>query len=138
PPEHRLHPSGGASDEAPGTKVLRVVPVTAVEQRPSFQPEALHPSEKGRDHVGLLTDRKSTRLNSSHVSISYAVFCLKKKKQMILALGGGDRAVGRRAARRSGTCASRTGLAPLSASFLPFCEAHLFLVLAPKCCRGSA
>src|SRR5437868_9108384 len=28
----------------------------------------------------LLKDRKSTRLNSSHVSISYAVFCLKKKK----------------------------------------------------------
>src|SRR5699024_11504607 len=28
----------------------------------------------------LLGDRKSTRLNSSHVSISYAVFCLKKKK----------------------------------------------------------
>src|SRR5207245_9031871 len=29
----------------------------------------------------LTTDRKSTRLNSSHGSISYAVFCLKKKKQ---------------------------------------------------------
>src|SRR5699024_12782845 len=29
-------------------------------------------------------DRKSTRLNSSHVSISYAVFCLKKKKQLQL------------------------------------------------------
>src|SRR5690625_6884842 len=28
-------------------------------------------------------DRKSTRLNSSHVAISYAVFCLKKKKIMI-------------------------------------------------------
>src|SRR6266480_6410282 len=28
-------------------------------------------------------DRKSTRLNSSHMSISYAVFCLKKKKQKI-------------------------------------------------------
>src|SRR3989442_5034825 len=27
------------------------------------------------------TDRKSTRLNSSHVRISYAVFCLKKKKE---------------------------------------------------------
>src|SRR5690625_7061360 len=27
-------------------------------------------------------DRKSTRLNSSHVAISYAVFCLKKKKNM--------------------------------------------------------
>src|SRR5690349_23648072 len=31
----------------------------------------------------LLVDRKSTRLNSSHVEISYAVFCLKKKKQVI-------------------------------------------------------
>src|SRR5207249_6473458 len=30
--------------------------------------------------IALVTDRKSTRLNSSHVSISYAVFCLKKKK----------------------------------------------------------
>src|SRR3712207_8872771 len=29
-------------------------------------------------------DRKSTRLNSSHANISYAVFCLKKKKQTIL------------------------------------------------------
>src|SRR2546429_3569740 len=31
----------------------------------------------------LLTDRKSTRLNSSHGYISYAVFCLKKKKTII-------------------------------------------------------
>src|SRR5690625_6990558 len=30
--------------------------------------------------VGIKADRKSTRLNSSHVAISYAVFCLKKKK----------------------------------------------------------
>src|SRR3989442_8766208 len=30
---------------------------------------------------GLERDRKSTRLNSSHVRISYAVFCLKKKKK---------------------------------------------------------
>src|SRR5699024_12526395 len=29
----------------------------------------------------IIEDRKSTRLNSSHVSISYAVFCLKKKKK---------------------------------------------------------
>src|SRR5699024_12528170 len=29
--------------------------------------------------IGVKPDRKSTRLNSSHVSISYAVFCLKKK-----------------------------------------------------------
>src|SRR5579864_9725465 len=32
-------------------------------------------------HVLTGVDRKSTRLNSSHMSISYAVFCLKKKKQ---------------------------------------------------------
>src|SRR5690606_41867831 len=31
--------------------------------------------------VGKTRDRKSTRLNSSHVKISYAVFCLKKKKK---------------------------------------------------------
>src|SRR3712207_7173231 len=30
-----------------------------------------------------MIDRKSTRLNSSHANISYAVFCLKKKKQII-------------------------------------------------------
>src|SRR3989442_8760590 len=34
-----------------------------------------------RSSRGGLEDRKSTRLNSSHVRISYAVFCLKKKKK---------------------------------------------------------
>src|SRR5690606_40290722 len=38
-------------------------------------PVAVHQS------LDLLVDRKSTRLNSSHVKISYAVFCLKKKIQ---------------------------------------------------------
>src|SRR5699024_11477996 len=37
-----------------------------------------------RGHVRAVGDRKSTRLNSSHVSISYAVFCLKKKIVWIL------------------------------------------------------
>src|SRR5688572_31436531 len=32
-------------------------------------------------HCGEIRDRKSTRLNSSHSQISYAVFCLKKKKK---------------------------------------------------------
>src|SRR5690625_5707512 len=37
--------------------------------------------QKRIDRVNTVnTDRKSTRLNSSHVAISYAVFCLKKKK----------------------------------------------------------
>src|SRR5690242_21307318 len=35
------------------------------------------------DSGGNGGDRKSTRLNSSHMSISYAVFCLKKKKKKI-------------------------------------------------------
>src|SRR3712207_8031218 len=44
------------------------------------------PRTEGTDQVegGIdLRDRKSTRLNSSHANISYAVFCLKKKKQII-------------------------------------------------------
>src|SRR5690606_37137083 len=36
--------------------------------------------------VGYMLDRKSTRLNSSHVKISYAVFCLKKKKVIYSAI----------------------------------------------------
>src|SRR5690606_41410722 len=49
-----------------------------------------HASARRLRHVGtvcgrpgrLLPDRKSTRLNSSHVKISYAVFCLKKKTHL--------------------------------------------------------
>src|SRR3989442_14254914 len=37
-------------------------------------------SAQPNDSVAVAQDRKSTRLNSSHVRISYAVFCLKKKK----------------------------------------------------------
>src|SRR5438128_8341418 len=39
------------------------------------------PADERRGGGGGGRDRKSTRLNSSHGSISYAVFCLKKKKQ---------------------------------------------------------
>src|SRR5690625_884065 len=35
-----------------------------------------------RYDLSIIGDRKSTRLNSSHVAISYAVFCLKKKTQL--------------------------------------------------------
>src|SRR5690349_22786000 len=37
--------------------------------------------ERAERHARAVEDRKSTRLNSSHVEISYAVFCLKKKKK---------------------------------------------------------
>src|SRR5439155_25569012 len=54
-----------------------------------FDSSAVRRSEKQSGRVGLdsfaqpCLDRKSTRLNSSHVAISYAVFCLKKKKWTI-------------------------------------------------------
>src|SRR3712207_8037958 len=46
-------------------------------------PPLLHQVPLVLDHLfGVGSDRKSTRLNSSHANISYAVFCLKKKKQL--------------------------------------------------------
>src|SRR5688572_32280312 len=39
------------------------------------------------DQMRVNSDRKSTRLNSSHSQISYAVFCLKKKKKQTITLG---------------------------------------------------
>src|SRR5258707_5160866 len=39
-------------------------------------------SGKDSANAGFQRDRKSTRLNSSHANISYAVFCLKKKKKL--------------------------------------------------------
>src|SRR5438874_10777427 len=55
-------------------------------QSASRRPDGDDTSTRGYD-VGLGRasggDRKSTRLNSSHVEISYAVFCLKKKKKNI-------------------------------------------------------
>src|SRR5690242_21100246 len=49
----------------------------------SAGPGAIVYEQFGSLHLyDLSTDRKSTRLNSSHMSISYAVFCLKKKKKI--------------------------------------------------------
>src|SRR5690606_40363953 len=62
-----------------------LAPQQLVEAQPQHGPvHRGHPGE--RPPLGVLgqqlvdADRKSTRLNSSHVKISYAVFCLKKKK----------------------------------------------------------
>src|SRR5690606_42117972 len=58
-----------------------VLPSTEAQRR-SFSFDMI-PNAKLRLCASVLgrTDRKSTRLNSSHVKISYAVFCLKKKKK---------------------------------------------------------
>src|SRR3712207_7987870 len=53
----------------PAANVPRAPPSTPADETPPVQPPV---------------DRKSTRLNSSHANISYAVFCLKKKKNSLL------------------------------------------------------
>src|SRR5207245_10355120 len=52
-------------------------------QVPSITPEVLRDDDGSLLEIPMskLADRKSTRLNSSHGSISYAVFCLKKKRR---------------------------------------------------------
>src|SRR5690606_41627032 len=68
PPSHRLvldqrgadHRRGGPPDRLPGDRARH------------HRPDARRAAQ----------DRKSTRLNSSHVKISYAVFCLKKKRKI--------------------------------------------------------
>src|SRR3712207_7683125 len=54
-----------------------------VEMQYQFAEPFVINSSKIADKLGVeaTPDRKSTRLNSSHANISYAVFCLKKKKQ---------------------------------------------------------
>src|SRR5438034_3252759 len=64
----------------------------AVASERRVAPHAVHRDSEQRRPVALKLDRKSTRLNSSHTVISYAVFCLKKKKssQESLLLIAGD------------------------------------------------
>src|SRR3989442_7722009 len=59
-----------------------------VVEPPAVRVADVHVLDEAEDVTGaaeVLGDRKSTRLNSSHVRISYAVFCLKKKKKYICA-----------------------------------------------------
>src|SRR3989442_12053323 len=57
----------------------RVPGTGGIRDRGSVSEEGAEPGCGRRGFAGT-PDRKSTRLNSSHVRISYAVFCLKKKK----------------------------------------------------------
>src|SRR3712207_8033572 len=50
-------------------------------ERESYTGHPHRLSRRGRCPLARPGDRKSTRLNSSHANISYAVFCLKKKKK---------------------------------------------------------
>src|SRR2546422_7964392 len=55
-------------------------PYTTLFRSREHQPDEPHIEKLGGAGQTLYIDRKSTRLNSSHGYISYAVFCLKKKK----------------------------------------------------------
>src|SRR5690242_21071686 len=66
--------------------VKRMYDYVVVDTPPFFSDQVLAALDLSQWYILLatpdipsLTDRKSTRLNSSHMSISYAVFCLKKK-----------------------------------------------------------
>src|SRR5256885_11444953 len=59
------------------------LPISMVLSKPSRFVEAEPPGKQNGKAVETKEDRKSTRLNSSHLVISYAVFCLKKKKNTI-------------------------------------------------------
>src|SRR2546426_7441491 len=58
---------------------LKIVGVTSVDDLITITPP--HASAEAIQQGIARADRKSTRLNSSHLVISYAVFCLKKKKK---------------------------------------------------------
>src|SRR5947208_10589537 len=60
-------------------------PYTTLFRSPLRQPDPDR-QQGGRPVVGWCGDRKSTRLNSSHQIISYAVFCLKKKNRQMSAV----------------------------------------------------
>src|SRR5690606_41499197 len=62
------------------TKASNTATNTSLAHQPHPEGKARRGQAGVRGRVGRFGDRKSTRLNSSHVKISYAVFCLKKKK----------------------------------------------------------
>src|SRR5207249_5291618 len=72
--DQRRQPIFFASAEGAPTK-FRLLPWRERSRLPPSLDQPVHP--------GPTEDRKSTRLNSSHVSSSYAVFCLKKKNKLM-------------------------------------------------------
>src|SRR3712207_8578198 len=78
PPVGRLYHAAEAEVHADVVDGARVARVPGVEDQ-----VAGAQGGQGDLPAGPVLDRKSTRLNSSYANISYAVFCLKKKKQII-------------------------------------------------------
>src|SRR3712207_7708810 len=69
-------------ESAAAGRVLRKKEKFCVRTR-GLKEEKSAPPVEGMSRRSSVKDRKSTRLNSSHANISYAVFCLKKTKQAV-------------------------------------------------------
>src|SRR5690606_41514915 len=70
-------------DRWPGLTSLSTPPPRPTPAGPHLKARMSPPVDNRTHPARKMADRKSTRLNSSHVKISYAVFCLKKKKNNI-------------------------------------------------------
>src|SRR5690349_24650898 len=70
----------GSSDLKHSLKFGGDIRYIQVNERNTYTPNGWFEFDGGETGSDFAEDRKSTRLNSSHVEISYAVFCLKKKK----------------------------------------------------------
>src|SRR2546426_7719342 len=89
-PRRAVHVPGGSHQVVPSRQHSHVKPEPrSLSSASSCIPGGVPTSRYIRAQVtstnagGRMRDRKSTRLNSSHLVISYAVFCLKKKKNNI-------------------------------------------------------
>src|SRR5438309_8184606 len=83
--DSRAHPAHGAKGRVAVAEAARRRKIGTNRGAPRWKPSLIDSySRRIRSRCGFSpgsSDRKSTRLNSSHSSISYAVFCLKKKKK---------------------------------------------------------
>src|SRR5688572_32288762 len=85
PPRSTLFPyttlfrSGGAGPGSPMRPAPQISPEIEEYRDERWRREGTRQVETAFDAERFIEDRKSTRLNSSHSQISYAVFCLKKK-----------------------------------------------------------
>src|SRR5256884_6861403 len=107
PPRSTLFPyttlfRSKAADAFAGASTIRATPMTTRTTEPHKNPtrwfanwKAIVPMTRACAKLDqAVKDRKSTRLNSSHGYISYAVFCLKKKTKDDLLVGSGELLVG--------------------------------------------
>src|SRR3712207_8660049 len=86
PPRSTLFPYTTLFRSYEMTAVSIMAMTTANFKISSHDIKAVYQTKKIFELFQCHRDRKSTRLNSSHANISYAVFCLKKKKQDIITL----------------------------------------------------